>query len=263
MGVKAAFIGACGATLSELLPWTLLAGHSAAALVRDASKLKKILSTHGVSEEMIQSQLIIVEGSSRDLKAVVNLLRNDPDLIFSGITSTPKLNYNPFRPIGMNDTTITGDSAKAVVDALRELKSTNSISKSPIFVPISSTGHGSRRDQPFLLIPLYLWLLPIPQADTAVLEKVVRDAAKETDSPLGGYVMLRPPLLTHGRLKGTGSIRVGWTWEDSIYRTSNEKEHGVEVGYTISRLDLARWMFEELVEGDAQWWKGKCVNLTY
>lgn len=222
-----------------------------------------MLSNLGVSEETITIQLIIVEGSSRDSAAVLSLLRNEPELIFSGITSLPKFSWNPLRPIGMVDATITGDSATAVVDALRELKATNAVKKLPVFCPISSTGHGSQRDQPLPLIPLYLWLLPIPQADTAVLEKVVRQAATEPDSALDGYVMLRPPLLTHGKRKGTDALRVGWIWEDDVFRSTNEKELGVEVGYTISRQDLAQWIFEELVQGDVNRWKGKCVNLTY
>ncbi|CAG9936273.1 unnamed protein product [Clonostachys rosea f. rosea IK726] len=263
MGVKAAFIGAGGATLIHVLQWTLLAGHRATALVRNPDKLRKALLSQGVSEEIQQSQLTIVGGSSRDLEAVLELLRHDPELIFSGITSLPKFGYNPFRPVGMQDATITGDSAAAVVDALRQLRSTNSIANAPLFIPISSTGHGSYRDQPLLLIPLYMWLLPIPQSDTAVLEKVTRQAATDSQSPLGGYVMLRPPLLTHGPMKGTNSIRVGWIWEDAMFKKSDEKEHGIEVGYTISRLDLAKWMFDELVQGDANRWNGKCVNITY
>ncbi|KAJ4247454.1 hypothetical protein NW762_013129 [Fusarium torreyae] len=262
MGVKAAFIGAGGATLRHVLAWTLLAGHKAAALVRDPAKLESILLDLGVSKTIQQSQLIIVHGSSRDVATVRALLLNDPEVIFSGITSTWKLHCNPFRPIAMNDTSITGDSASAVVQAVRDLKSTNSILNSPIYAPISSTGHSSQRDQPILLIPLYWWLLRVPQADTAVLEKVVREAATENPS-LGGYVMLRPPLLTDGKMKGTNSLRVGWIWEDVGCKNSHERESGIEVGYTISRLDLARWIFEELVEGDAQRWKGKCVNLTY
>ncbi|KAH7239889.1 hypothetical protein B0J15DRAFT_569377 [Fusarium solani] len=263
MGVKAAFIGAAGATLSHVLTWTLLAGHNAAALVRDASKLRKILTSNNVSEEILQAQLVIVEGSSRDVTAVSNLLRHEPDIIFTGITSLPSFHWNPLRPISMQDSTITGDSAATVVESLRELKASNAISNSPIFVPISSTGHGKQRDQPLLLIPLYLWLLPVAQADTAVLERVVREAATQDNSPLGGYVMLRPPLLTHGREKGTASLRVGWVWEDDMYKNADEVERGVEVGYTISRGDLARWIFEQLVEGDIKKWEGKCINITY
>ncbi|KAL2672403.1 hypothetical protein Neosp_013112 [[Neocosmospora] mangrovei] len=145
MAVKAAFIGASGATLSHVLTWTLLAGHNAAALVRDASKLRKILTDKNVSEEILQSQLAIVEGSSRDVTAVSNLLRHEPDIIFTGITSLPSFHWNPLRPISMQDSTITGDSAAAVVESLRELKASKAILKAPIFVPISSTGHGRHK----------------------------------------------------------------------------------------------------------------------
>ncbi|KAF9768250.1 hypothetical protein IL306_014478 [Fusarium sp. DS 682] len=263
MAVKAAFIGACGATLRHVLAWTLLDGHKAAALVRDSSKLTKILLDLGVSEKIQQSQLIVVEGSSRDVSTVRDLLINDPKVIFSGITSTWRLRFNPLHPIAMNDATITGDSAAVVIQALQDLISTNSISNSPIFAPISSTGHGSRRDQPFTLMPLYWWLLKEAQADTAALEKVTRKAATQNQPCLSGYVMLRPPLLTDGDMKGTKSVMVGWIWEDDVFRKSDKQETGVKVGYTISRLDLAKWMFEELVRGDVRAWSGKCVNLTY
>ncbi|KAF5665234.1 hypothetical protein FCIRC_10591 [Fusarium circinatum] len=207
MAVKAAFIGACGATLRHVLAWTLLDGHKAAALVRDHSKLKKTLLDLGVSEEIQQSQLIVVKGSSRDVSTVRSLLLNDPQIIFSGITSTWKLRFNPFHPIAMDDATITGDSAVAAMQALKDLVSTNSISNSPIYAPISSTGHGSRRDQPLSLIPLYWWLLKEAQTDTAALERVTREAATQKQSGLGGYVMLRPPLLTDGEMKGTKKER--------------------------------------------------------
>ncbi|KAF4960447.1 hypothetical protein FGADI_937 [Fusarium gaditjirri] len=263
MAVKAAFIGAGGATLRHVLAWTLLGGHKAAALVRDHSKLKKILSDLGVSEKTQRSQLIVVEGSSRDVSTVRSLLLNDPEIIFSGITSTWKLRYNPFHPIAMDDANITGDSAAAVMQALKDLVSTNSITNSPIYAPISSTGHGSRRDQPLSLIPLYWWLLKEAQADTAALESVTREAATQKPSCLGGYVMLRPPLLTDGEMKGTKKVRAGWIWEDNVFRKLDEQETGIKVGYTISRMDLAKWMFEELIQGDVRRWNGKCVNITY
>ncbi|QKD59148.2 uncharacterized protein FOBCDRAFT_243141 [Fusarium oxysporum Fo47] len=233
MAVKAAFIGACGATLRHVLAWTLLDGHKAAALVRDHSKLKKILLDLGVSEKIQQSQLIVVEGSSRDVTTVRNLLLNDPEIIFSGITSTWKLRFNPFHPIAMDDASITGDSAAAVMQALKDLVSTNSITNLPIYAPISSTGHGSRRDQPRSLMPLYWWLLKEAQADTAVLERVTREAATQKQSCLGGYVMLRPPLLTDGEMKGTKEVRAGWIWEDDIFRKSDEQETGVKIACDI------------------------------
>ncbi|KAJ3952440.1 hypothetical protein N0V92_011123 [Colletotrichum tropicale] len=145
MPVKAAFVGATGATLSHVLAWTLLAGHKAAALVRDATKLRKMLTSYNVPESVIDTNLAIVE-----------------------------------------DLTITGDSAAAVIEALRQLKNAGAINNSPVFVPISSTGQGIKRDQPLAMIPLYIWLLRVPQADTTAMEKAIKKCATEPGSPLGG-----------------------------------------------------------------------------
>ncbi|KAF6816777.1 hypothetical protein CPLU01_13759 [Colletotrichum plurivorum] len=264
MPVKAAFIGATGATLSHVLAKTLLAGLNAAALVRDSAKLKKLLLSRGVPKETIESSLVIVEGtSSRSVAACIELLRHDPEIIFSGITSLPKYQLNPFKPVSMQDETITGDSAIAVIEALRQLQSQGALSRKPIFASISSVGHGAQRDQPLLMVPLYWWLLRVAQADMAIMEKSVREAAIEESSPLGGYVMLRPPLLTDGAEQGIGRVRVGWTVEDPGLTGTQDNGPGVTVGYTISRMDLANWMFKELVEGEVASWDGKCVTLTY
>ncbi|TDZ20922.1 hypothetical protein Cob_v006241 [Colletotrichum orbiculare MAFF 240422] len=264
MPVKAAFVGATGATLSHLLAWTLLAGHRAAALVRDQSKLRRLLVSKSVPETLIDANLVVIEAtSSRSVAACIELLRHGPEIIFSGITAPPKYQLNPFKPVSMQDPTVTGDSAKTVIEALRLLQKEGTLTTRPIFAPISSTGQGVERDQPLAMKPLYWWLLRVPQADTAVMEQVVREAATGSDSPLAGYVMIRPPLLVDGPKRGLQSLRVGWTVEDSAFENDNEKETGVTVGYTVGREDLANWMFEELVEADATGWNGKCVTLTY
>ncbi|KAF6806967.1 hypothetical protein CSOJ01_08471 [Colletotrichum sojae] len=264
MPVKAAFIGATGVTLSHVLAKTLLAGFNAAALVRDAAKLKKLILSHGVPKETIESSLVIVEvTSSRSVAACIELLSHDPEIIFSGITSFPKFQFNPLKPVSMQDETITGDSAIAAIEALRQLQSQGALSRKPIFAPISSVGHGAQWDQPLLMVPVYWWLLRVPQADTDVMEKAIRQAAIEESSPLGGYVMLRPPLLTDGAEQGIGRVRVGWTVEDPRLTGTQDNGPGVTVGYTIGRMDLANWMFEELVKGDVGSWNGKCVTLTY
>ncbi|KAH9231454.1 hypothetical protein K456DRAFT_1726452 [Colletotrichum gloeosporioides 23] len=248
MPVKAAFVGATGATLSHVLAWTLMAGHKAAALVRDATKVRKMLISYDVPESVIDTNLAIVEGpSSRSVHACVELLRHDPEIIFSGITALPKFQLNPFKPVSMQDLTITGDSAAAVIEALHQLKNAGAINNSPVFVPISSTGQGIKRDQPLVMIPLYIWLLRVPQADTTAMEKAIKKCATEPGSPLGGLE----------------SLRVGWTVEDAGLVEGAAHEPGVTVGYTISRLDLANWMFEELIQGNVLAWKGKCVTITY
>ncbi|KAF5517541.1 hypothetical protein CGCA056_v011368 [Colletotrichum aenigma] len=247
MTVKAAFVGATGATLSHVLAWTLMAGHKAAALVRDATKLRKMLISYDVPESVIDTNLAIVEGpSSRSVHACVELLRHDPEIIFSRITALPKFQLNPFKPVPMQDLTITGDSAAAVIEALHQLKNAGAINNSPVFVPISSSGQDIKRDQPLVMIPLYIWLLHAPQADTTAMEKAIKKCATEPGSPLGGYVM-----------KGLESLRVGWTVEDAGLIEGAAHEPGVTVGYTISRLDLANWMFKELIQGNVLALKGK------
>ncbi|KAF4864983.1 hypothetical protein CGCSCA1_v014090 [Colletotrichum siamense] len=164
-----------------------MAGHKAAALVRDATKLRKMLISYDVPESVIDTNLAIVEGpSSRSVHACVELLRHDPEIIFSGITALPKFQLNPFKPVSMQDLTITGDSAAALIEALHQLKNAEAINNSPVFVPISSTGQGIKRDQPLVMIPLYIWLLRVPQADTTAMEKAIKKCATEPGSPLGG-----------------------------------------------------------------------------
>ncbi|KAI8315794.1 Aryl-alcohol dehydrogenase [Colletotrichum sp. SAR11_240] len=162
-------------------------GRTSAALVRDATKLREMLISYDVPESVIDTNLAIVEGpSSRSVHSCAELLRHDPEIIFSGITALPKLQLNPFKPVSMQDLTITGDSAAAVIDALRQLKNAGAIKNSPVFVPISSTGQGIKRDQPLVMVPLYIWLLRVPQADTTAMEKTIKKCAIEPGSPLGG-----------------------------------------------------------------------------
>lgn len=52
------------------------------------------------------------------------------------------------------------------------------------------------------------------------------------------YVIVRPSLLTNGKALGEKKIRTG-------------TEERPAVGYTISREDVGRWVFENLVRGGA------------
>ncbi|KAH0438191.1 hypothetical protein CcaCcLH18_03458 [Colletotrichum camelliae] len=184
MPVKAAFVGATGATLSHVLAWTLMAGHKAAALVRDATKLRKLLISYNVPESVIDTNLAIVEGpSSRSVPTCVELLRHDPEIIFSGITALPKFQLNPLKPASMQDPTITGDSAAAVIEALRQLKSAGAINNRPVFVPISSTGQGAKRDQPLVMIPLYIWSCACPKLIRRLWRRRSRNAQQSQGRP--------------------------------------------------------------------------------
>lgn len=184
------------------------------------------------------------------------------DLILSGLTSGPIYHYNPLRPVTLSDPTLIEQAAEIVISVLRELLNDGVITKKPVYAQISSVSIAKRRDIPLLLIPLYRWLLPQAIADTAAMEKLVVRTAKEGDSPLGGYVMMRPPLLTDGEPRGAQSLRVGWVRHDDDLGSSEERGTGPVIGYTVARRDLAAWVFDQVVQGGPRW-VGRCVNVTY
>lgn len=160
----------------------------------------------------------------------------------------------------MQDPTLIGDSASLVLRALHELKDEGALSRAPLFVPISSTGISVQRDLPLIMRPLYDWLLPEAIADTKDMETVVSKDVLGGKSALGGYVFVRAPLLTGNPGKGLEKVRVGWVRHDSDGQ--GEKGPGPAVGYTISRADLAEWIFEEVIQARREW-TGKCVTLAY
>ncbi|KAM0322014.1 hypothetical protein ACHAQA_009756 [Verticillium albo-atrum] len=226
-----AFIGAAGVTLSRIIALSLKAGHRAVALARTPSKLLTTLeSTFQIPTSVLDANLTTIQGSARDLAALKDLLRHDPDFIITGLTSTGDFHFNPLRPVTMKDPTLIGDSATLVLRALYELKAEGALASAPLFVPISSTGIATQRDLPLIMGPLYKWLLPEAVSDTKVMETVIAEDVLGGKSPLGGYVFEQGP--------------------------------GPAIGYTISRADLAEWIFEEVVQARREW-AGKCATLAY
>ncbi|KAM0283148.1 hypothetical protein ACHAQH_002629 [Verticillium albo-atrum] len=255
-----AFIGGAGTTLSHIIALSLKAGHKVIALARTPSKLLSILeATHDISQSALRDNLITVQGSARDLSALKDLLRHDPNFIITGLTSLPDFHFNPFRPVTMQDPTLIGDSASLVLRALDELKAEGALSRAPLFVPISSTGISTQRDLPLIMRPVYDWLLPEAISDTKAMETVVATDVLGGKSALGGYVFVRAPLLTGSSGKGFEKVRVGWVRHD--LDGAKERGPGPAVGYTISRADLAEWIFEEVVQMRREW-TGKCVTLA-
>ena len=142
------------------------------------------------------------------------------------------------------DSTICQRAARNILEAV---EATHRNFK-PFFVAISTTGITSGpRDVPIALVPLYHVALRTPHVDKRVLEKLIQDAAR--DGKISGFTLPRPTLLSNGKEISTKKIRVG----------SLEKP---ELGYTISRDNVGRWIFEELVQGDATRWNGQFPSLT-
>ena len=88
--------------------------------------------------------------------------------------------------------------------------------KKPLMVVISTTGLSSQgRDVPLLMLPLYHWMLPVPHADKQKMERLLVDAttSNPATSPISGFVVVRPSLLTDGAMLGLDKVRVGWEVE--------------------------------------------------
>ena len=66
---------------------------------------------------------------------------------------------------------------------------------------------------------------------------------------ISGWVMVRPTLLTNGAALGERKVRAG-------------REGAPAVGYTISRDDVGKWIFENFVK-EGKVWVGQKVSLTY
>ncbi len=83
------------------------------------------------------------------------------------------------------------------------------------------------------------------------MERLVAEqtASGRKSESISGWVIVRPTLLTNGAALGEGKVRAGGGGAPAV-------------GYTISRDDVGKWIFESFVkEGKA--WVGQKVSLTY
>lgn len=207
------------------------------SVVRNPPKLTALLFERGVPPSTIESHLTISQGdvlNANDCKKALTLNHRTPDIIISGI-GVP--------PTGPEITTCT-TAATNILSALPSLPSPSD-GKKPLLIALSTTGiSNGPRDVPLLFAPLYHYLLANPHRDKRNMEKAILE---HTDR----FVIVRPSLLTNGKALGGTKIRVG-------------TEERPAVGYTISREDVGRWVFENLVQGDqGPEYVGKKVIITH
>lgn len=148
----------------------------------------------------------------------------------------------------------------------------------PKIITISSAGltHASHKSLPFLLKPVYGYLISEPHKDKCGAEEVIshsagwewdaRDSAGDNILGVGwtsrvpntgelkSIVVIRPALLTDGEcradVQGKGS---------EAYRV---KEGDLERSWTVSRKDVAHFLVEVVVR-HWQEWEGKCASIAY
>ncbi|KAL1964404.1 hypothetical protein VTN77DRAFT_6962 [Rasamsonia byssochlamydoides] len=271
-----AFFGATGGCANACLAHTLRAGYSAVALARTPSKLRNMLQQQdGITEEMLATQLRIVQGDATDVVAVKRtILAGDGKLvrtIVSGIGARPSFKRQSKCSIipclTLDNPQITEQGMTALVAALREIyveeKDSDSNSNThdkPLLATISSTGltkPHEPRDVPFLMRGMYRILLAIPHADKRKMEALIEANA----DVFGGYVIVRPTLLT-----GDGKIKItpgkGKEEDQGWRKLKVGTVDKPAVGYTIDRADVGRWIFEEVVRAGGKRWIGEKVTLA-
>ena len=111
------------------------------------------------------------------------------------------------------------------------------------------------------MIPFYRWILASPHEDKKLLEKAVIAAGRETDSPIGGFIIVRASWMTDGERLGTEKVRTGTETPGKRGSASNNEKPAI--GYSISRQDVGGWIFDEVVEKREEKWVGKYVSLTH
>lgn len=240
-----AFFGATGGCGLAALKKSLAAGYTCIALCRTPSRLTSQLSTDE------QSKLHIKQGNAHDVDAVAKCLvdPNKPDslvdsIIFSigGVFSFTRLN--------IDDPNVCEKGIVAVLDALKKLRQSGGFTgQSPLVIGVSSTGISRLgRDLPYLMKPLYA-LLWRPHADKEAMENRLIESNEV-------WTIVRPSLLLDGP-ESDKPIREG------IEDPKARKVESVAIGYTISRNDVGKWIFNNLINRDSDKWVKKVATITY
>ena len=196
-------------------------------------------------------KLIITTGDVNDIEPVKETLLCNGGLvnyIVCGVGGKPSFE-NPLRPT-LDNPTICQDAMRTILAACRTLTANKTISK-PSMVVVSTTGISDLvRDVPLVMLPLYHWMLKAPHEDKRVMERLIREEIEKQADERGiqNCSVIRPSLLTDGEGDGLENVQVGF-------------EESPVVGYTISRKQVGRWIFENLVCKDSKY-VGKVVSIT-
>ncbi|KAL1840013.1 hypothetical protein VTJ49DRAFT_930 [Mycothermus thermophilus] len=254
------FLGATGGVALSTLRRSLSAGYSCIALCRNPVTLTNLLSNNSSSSDenkTLPPNLTIIQGNAHSSDTLTSCLRHpsDPtrlvDTIVFSIGAKPTLR-------GMSDPHVCEKGMTALLEALRTLRQSddnnNKPTGKPRLIAVSSTGLSTLgRDLPWAMVPMYKLLLGQAHRDKKAMEDLVVEAGK------GGEVewtIVRGSLYTDGPAT-EGKVRAGW--EDPVAGTRGE----VPIGYTISREDVGKWIFEKCVEGSGEEWVGRAAVLTY
>lgn len=242
MSTTITYLGASGGCGLASLKHSIAANMTVTALCRTPAKL----TAHFPSSP---SNLIIKPGNAHDIDAVAACLTVPGDA--TRLVDTIAFSIGgafDFTRFTIDDDQVCRKGMATLLAALTKLRA-GGVTGRPLITAVSTTGvsnHG--RDVPLLFVPMYHVMLKVPHVDKKIMEDTLVASSER-------FVIVRPSLLQDGA-KPERKIRVGV--EDPVKGVESK-----EVGYAISREDVGRWMFDELVRGGGKGFEGKMVSLTW
>ncbi|KAK5655632.1 hypothetical protein OQA88_5563 [Cercophora sp. LCS_1] len=239
------FLGATGGCGLSAMRRSLAAGHTCIALCRTPSKLTAILPP---SEH---PNLIIVEGNAHSSEPVrQGLIHPTAPKAFVDYVISSIGNAVSWEGMRNADADVCRKGMELIISTMNALRKEGYTGR-PRILGVSSTGISDfARDLPIAMIPLYKVALAIPHRDKKAMENVLIESGED-------WTVVRPSALTNGK-GGETTVRDGM--EDPIAKKVESKA----IGYTISREDTGKWIFEKIIEeGAARKWVKKIATVTY
>ncbi|WYZ33778.1 hypothetical protein EsH8_I_000054 [Colletotrichum jinshuiense] len=245
-GKTVLFLGATGGCGLSALRRSLDAGFTCIALCRTPSKLTSVLSPEKYPN------LRVEQGNAHDTQFVAQHLISPFDsarLVDAVVFSIGA--WFELRKMNLGDTHVCEKGMTVLLDAIKSLRAEKNITGSPRIVGLSSTGISKfGRDTPLVVAPIYKGLLHTPHEDKRAMEELMIVSGE-------AWTVLRASFLTNGNEQPEGAVRVGI--EDPV--------KGVEelaIGYSISREDVGKWIFENILQKDGKdKYVKKVATVTY
>ncbi|KAI8625627.1 hypothetical protein F5Y19DRAFT_449616 [Xylariaceae sp. FL1651] len=242
-----AFFGASGGCGLSALKHSLEAGHTCVALCRVPSKLTDQFPA------ATYPNLTVLSGNAHDPAAVAPCLMDPSDparLVGTVCFSLGSLFH--MSKMSTEDPHVCEKGIMALFEALATVRARigpGAGPGAPRIIAISTNGISQYGwDFPVLMTPLYRGMLHVPHADKKIMEEKIVSSGEM-------YCLVRPSTLVNGE-KPDKQIRVG---VEDLHRGPESKE----VGYTISREDVGRWIFEHLLQDTVPEYWGKAVSITW
>ena len=215
----------------------------------------------------MEAHLTVVQGNIKneaDVRKTLTATNSLPDITLFGVGPAPKFQMSLKMPVTADDPEVCQSGLRTLLSALRSLRSQYPSGKRPLIANISTTGISKTRDVPLALGPLYHWVLAVPHIDKKEMEHLLVAASREADSPIRGFTIIRPTLLSDGGMRGIENVKAGWVYpdDDEEAASEGEAEEGPHMGYLISRSDVGNWIYERIINGNGAW-NGKCASLAY